>query len=443
MSPRRTQLPALLLVAALILAALTIPLVPVLAQNAPVTATEPPPATLDAAPAGAAVTLTVTATPGTPTVTPTPTLTPTATPTFTALQAQSALAQAYLDGKDYAHAAALFAAIAELDRGNAEALAGLKAALDGQTAATATAVAPAPTPEPPATPAPPTVTVLDAAWTKLSDYGSTVIAGLLAVALVYLLANALRWLLYWLREVWMTRVRVLFRRPAIQPGYLIGEFTNGLGEDGVHVPGIVTQALSEKLVLWNQLVQAREMPVEPAPTVDLGGMSWLKILWSWVLPPARGYRVTGALLQSPTGAYQLSIQRTDLGHNHVDMSTTLEKRGASPEAAFRALAGEAAKWLVTPADMEASAAVVRGMRAQRGAGEEAISLTPSEIFDQALELLLPVRQQVNQGAIDYGFARRQLEDAEKLLSQLPEGSQLRRELQGIIADLRLAVPGGG
>jgi hypothetical protein len=92
--------------------------------------------------------------------------------------------------------------------------------------------------------------------------------------------------------------------------------------------------------------------------------------------------------------------------------------------------------------MEASAAVVRGMRAVRGAGEEVISLTPSEIFDQALELLLPVRQQVNQDAIDFSYARKQLRDAEALLSQLPEGSQLRRDLQDVIADLRRSVPAG-
>jgi hypothetical protein len=442
MSPRRTQLPALLLVAALILAALTIPLAPAVAQTAEVTATEAPATTPGATPIEATLTLTVTSTPGTPTATPTPTLTPTATPTLTALQAQLVLANAYLEGKDYAHAAALFAAIAELDRGNAEALAGLKAALDGQAAATATAMAPTPTPEPPATPAPPKVTAMDAAWTKLADYGSTIVAGLLAVVLVYLLASAFRWLLYWLRELWLTRVRVLLRRSAILPGFLIGEFANGLEDGGANVPGIVSQALSEKLVMWNRLVHAKEVPVEPAPTLDLGGMGWLKILWSWILPPLRGYKVTGALLQSPTGAYQLSVQRTDLAHNRVDMSTTLEKRGASPETVFRAMAGEAAKWLVTPADMEASAAVVRGMRAVRGIGEEAMSLTPSEIFDQALELLLPVRQQVNQGAIDFGYARKQLQDAEALLSQLPEGSQLRRDVQDVITDLRRAVPAG-
>ena len=99
-------------------------------------------------PAAAAVT------PGTPAPTLTPAPTPTATPTFTALQNQLVLAQTYLEGKDFARAAALFAAVAEVDRGNAEALAGLKAALDGQAGAAALPTpAPATTPEPTAAPA--------------------------------------------------------------------------------------------------------------------------------------------------------------------------------------------------------------------------------------------------------------------------------------------------
>ena len=351
------------------------------------------------------------------------------------------LAQTYLDGHDFARAAALFAAVAEADRGNAEALAGLKAALDGQATAAAPTPAPGPTAEPTAQPAA-LETAGAALWSKLRDYGSTVVAGLLVVVLVYLLANAFRWLLYGLREAWLMRVRPWLRRPAVEPGFLIAEFTNGLGDDGVNVQGIVVHSLTEKLVQWNQLVHAKEVPVEPAPTLDLGGMGWLKVLWSWILPPARGYKVTGVLLQSPTGAYQLALQRTALAHNRVDLSKTLEKRGASPEVAFRSMAGEAAKWLVTPADMAASDAVVRGMQAMRGVDEAAAVLTPSEIFDQALEMLLPVRQQVTQGAIDFNFARKQLADAEQLLTQLPDGSQLRSDLQGVIADLRRSVPAG-
>ena len=95
-----------------------------------------------------------------------------------------------------------------------------------------------------------------------------------------------------------------------------------------NMPSIVAQALVEKLMQWNQLVQAREIPVEPSPALDLGGMGWLKIMWTWILPPARGYRVTGMLLQNPAGAYQLSVQRIVLAHNRVDLSKTLEKRGA-------------------------------------------------------------------------------------------------------------------
>jgi hypothetical protein len=136
------------------------------------------------------------------------------------------------------------------------------------------------------------------------------------------------------------------------------------------------------------------------------------------------------------------VQRTVLAHNRVDLSKTLEKHGASPDSAFRAMASEIAKWLVSPADMAASEAVARGMRASRDVSEAEVALTPSEIFDQALELLLPVRQQVNQGAVDFNFARKQLADGEQLLTQLPDASQLRGDLQGVISDLRRSVPTG-
>jgi hypothetical protein len=92
--------------------------------------------------------------------------------------------------------------------------------------------------------------------------------------------------------------------------------------------------------------------------------------------------------------------------------------------------------------MAASDAVVRGMSAQRDVGEAEVVLTPSEVFDQALELLLPVRQQVYQGAVDFNFARKQLAEGEQLLTQLPDGSQLRGDLQGVVTDLRKSVPAG-
>ncbi len=277
------------LIATMMLASLVIPAT-VFAQDA-----TPQPADTQQTPAAADVT------PGTPAATQTPAPTATATPTFTALQNQLVLAQTYLEGKDFARAAALFAAVAEMDRGNAEALAGLKAALDGQAIAAAPTQAPVATPEPIAAPSSATETAGGALWSKLRDYGSTVVAGLLVVLLVYLLANAFRWLLYGARELWLTRARPWFRYSAVQPGFLIGEFVNGLGADAGNLPSIVTQALVEKLMQWNQLVQAREIPVEPAPALDLGGMGWLKIMWTWILPPPRGYRVTGMLLQSASG----------------------------------------------------------------------------------------------------------------------------------------------
>jgi hypothetical protein len=430
MNPRRTRSLQYALIATLMLAALIIPAT-VFAQDATAQ-----PASAQQTPTAAEVT------PGTPAPTLTPAPTPTATPTFTALQNQLVLAQTYLDGQDFARAAALFAAVAEVDRGNAVALAGLKAALDGQGVAAAPTPAPASPPEPIAAPQPAAETAVSSVWSKLINYGSTVVASLFAVVLVYLLASALRWLLYGARELWLMRIRLWLRRPAVQPGFLIGEFVNGLGDDSGNMPRIVTQALLEKLMQWNQLVQAREIPLEPSPALDLGGMGWLKIMWTWILPPARGYRVTGMLLQNPAGAYQLSVQRIVLAHNRVDLSKTIEKRGASPDSAFRVMASEIAKWLVSPADMAASDAVARGMSAKRDVGEAEVVLTPSEVFDQALELLLPVRQQVNQGAVDFNFARKQLADGEQLLTQLPDSSQLRGDLQGVVTDLRKSVPAG-
>ena len=280
----------------------------------------------------------------TPTPTRTPTLTPTATPTLTELQSRLTLAQTYLAGKDYDRAAELFAQIAAEDRGNPEALAGLKAALDGQAMRLATLIAPPPTPQPTAVPPqPPAPTLGQTVGTRLQDYLGITLAALVLVVLVYLLANAIRWVLTALRELWYTKVLPWFKRPAIAPGFLIGEFTNGLGAGGDNATRIVPLVITEKLLAWNQLVQAKEIPVEPEPRLDLGGMGWLKVLWSWILPPARGYKVTGALMMSDQGLYQLAVQRIGLARNAVDRSTVFEKAGASPDAVYRSLAGEAAK----------------------------------------------------------------------------------------------------
>lgn len=437
--PHRLALPWLL-AATLTLAALFAPTARILAQE-----TTPQPTA--ALPAGtqpatlAAGTETPTGTPATPTPTHTPTLVPTATPTLTVLQARLMLAQTYLDGKDYARAAGLYAELAEQYRGNTAALTGLRAALDGRAAEWATVVAPTPAPAAVPEPAAPAATLGSALADKLREYGSIALAALFLVVALYLLANAIRWLLHTLRELWFTRGLPLLRRPAVRPGFLIGEFVNCLGDAGANAPRVISATLTEKLLLWNQLVQDKETPVMPEPTINLGGMDWLKVMWSWILPAPRGYKVTGALFQTPRGAYQLAIQRTALARNSVDRSTTLERADMSPEAAFRWMAGEAAKWLVNPADMEASEAVARGMRSIRGA-EGGLALTPSEIFDEAVALLLPVRQQVKQGAIDFNEARRRLQEAQGLLDQLPDGSELRQDLAGVIADLRRSVPGG-
>jgi hypothetical protein len=388
---------------------------------------------------GTAAAGTAAVTPGTPTRTPTPTLTPTATPTLTELAANLALANTYLAGRNYDKAVELFSQIAQDTRGNPDALKGLQAALDGQRADLATAMAPPPaepTPAPTAPPAPPTLRETLAA--KLAEYGGIALAGLLVVIAVYLIANAIRLLLYGLRELWYLRLLPLLKRPAVEPGFLIAEFSNNLGAAGENAARIVPYALTEKLLLWNQLIQARELPVEPEPALDLGGMGWLKVLWRWFLPAPRGYRVTGALLPGNRGAFRLAVQRTNLARNSVDRSAAFEQAGPSAEAVFRDLAGEAAKWLVKPQDMEGAAASMRAVRAVRGEGD---ILSPSEIFDQALALLLPVRQQVNQGAIDFADARVRLRDASALLNDLPSESPLRQDLERVIADLRTAVPG--
>ncbi len=434
MSPRRTRKHAWLLAASLILTLVGVLLAsPALAQDATPVPTQ-----------AALLTETSAApmTPGTPTPTSTPTLTPTATPTLTELQSKLTLAQTYLAGKDYDQAATIFAAIAEEERGNSEALAGLQAALDGKAMQLATMIAPQPTAAATATPLlvpTPAPTLGDAVSTKLREFLGTALAALALVVLIYLLANAIRWLLQGLREAWYLRALPLLKRPAIAPGYLIGEFTNGLGDTGANAARIVPLAMTEKLLAWNQLIQAREVPVAPEPQLDLGGMSWLKVLWSWILPAPRGYRVSGVLSLNDEGAYQLAVQRTSLAHNSVDRGATFERPGFSPDTAFRALAGEAAKWLVNPEDIEASQAIVRGLRSVRGA-DEAMPLTASEVFDQALALLLPVRQQVNAGAIDYADARSRLRAAEGMLTQLPSGSGLRQDLQAAIADLHRHVP---
>ncbi len=354
-------------------------------------------------------------------------------------QSRLILGNTYLQGRDYERAAQLFREVAEEDRGSAEALAGLAAGAGGQCSrdgdtdgAPAGADARACTARRRA----------DAGRHRCDEVrdARALRPALLPILALYFAAHLLRWVLYWLRELWYRRILPLLGRPAVEPGYLIGHFTNTLGGAGENAAALVPFALADKLLAWNQLVQAKEVPVEPEPALDLGGMSWLKVFWRWILPAPRGYRVTGALLPGARGAYRLAVQRIDLARNSVERSATFELTGTSPDIAYRDLAGEAAKWLVKPVDMEAAAASMRGLRSARSQGQPEV-LSPSEIFDQALALLLPVRQQVSQGAVDFGDARERLRQAVELLADLPPESSLRKDLETVIADLRRQIPG--
>lgn len=443
MSPRRTD-PLVLLLAGvlLLLSALALPALGALAQTATPgpkeESTGMPAASGTVRPAASSVitTTTTSTVAGTPTMTRTPTITPSPTATLTARQGALLLAQTYLQGGDYSKAAGIFAAIAREDPGNPDAIAGLKGALAQQ--ATATAPTATTVPSPATTPVP--TTFGSTFSTKWREFAGTALPGLLLIVLLYLLAQAIRWFLQWLRELWFMRILPLLHRPAVPPGYVIGEFSDATGIANFMGPQIVSEAITEKLLAWNQLIQFKEIPVETSPSLDLGGMSWIKVLWNWILPPPRGYKVNGLLHGGELEPYRLAVKRIVLSKNAIDASHTFDGYGPTPGAAFGAAAGEAAKWLLKPDEMEGSAAVVRGLSAARGAGEP-LPLTASEIFDQALELLLPVRQQVNQGAIDYADARGRLRSAQALLLQLPETSSLRIELQRVLADLQQHVPG--
>jgi len=388
----------------------------------------PPPTATAAAPAA-------TATPA-PTRTPAPTPTPTAT--LTGLQNRLLLADVYLKGGEFAKAEEIYAAILAEERGHPEALAGLKKAVEGKMSATATAAAPRPTPVPAATAAAPTFGGTLAG--KAGEIIGTAAPILLLLLVLYLVGLVVRWLLFALREFFYLQVRPFFGRPALGRPFLIGEFADATGLSNFSGSRLVAQTLADRLLEWNQLLQARENPVEPAPALELGGMAWIKVLWTWIVPPPRAFRIEGALWGDPLVGYRLAVRRVDLSTNSVDASHTFTSAQTDPEAAFQEMAAEAAKWIAHPADMEADAAVMAGMRAARGA-KAAAPLSASEIYDEALRLLLPVRQQVNQAAIDYADARDRLSRAASLVQDLPPGSALRADLQTIIADLQRHVPG--
>jgi hypothetical protein len=346
------------------------------------------------------------------------------------------LADAYLKAGQSAKAVELYSAILAQERGQPEALAGLKKALEGQAAMTATAVAPRLTVAP-ASPAPPAGPSFGSTFlSKIGDAAATVMPFLLVVLALYILSQALRWVIFALREFYYLKVFPFFRRPAQARPYLLGEFADSTGIQGFPGARIVTQRIIEKMLAWNQLIQARETAVEPAPPVELGSMAWIKVLWSWLLPPPRAYRIEGVLMGNQPGAYRLMIRRTDLSTNHVDASHTFESAGAgAPEPAFQALAELAAKWLCYPREIEAAPATPRVPLTADAASAEGAPASAAEVYDAALGLLLPVRQQADQGSIDYPDARERVRQANGLLRGLPDGSRLSADLKAVIADL--------
>ncbi len=421
----------ILLLAGLLLVAslLSVCLPPALAQEA----------TPDASAAPAEATTTPAGPTPTATATSTPTATPSPTPTFTALQARLALAQAYLRGGDYARAAEIFAAVALEDRGNAEALAGLDAALQGQAAATATAVAPPPTPEPTAAPAGPGYGAALAG--KAGAALALAVAALVLATVLYLAARGLRWLLSALREVWFTRVR----RPPVRPGIIVGEFHGAPGEEGSQGSRVVAQALTEQLAAWNEAAApGQENPIL-LDRLDTPGLAWLGALWHGITLPRRAYRVRGVLYGRHPGPYRLAADRIDLRSNRVDASRAFESSADAPAQAFRELGMAAAFWARDPVGMEGTPGLLE-MPARApgisGAARAEVGRTPIQIAAEALRLMGLVRAQVKAENVDYTTAPRALDEAQALIEQLPAAAALRHDLQTALDDLwRRVQPG--
>ncbi len=378
----------------------------------------------------------VTATPApTATITPTPSITPSPTPTFTALEARLALARAYLDGGDYAAAMEIYSAVALESPGNPTALAGLNEALAAQGGATATAAAPLPTLAPPTpTPVPPTTFSQNFNhWWRL--LGSIALAAALIFALLFALLRLLRWFFAWLREFWLMRLRPRFGMDPVAPGIALGEFTEALAVPGYVDSEIVMQTIEESLVRWNRAVPAGlQTPVLLRP-LDMVGLGQLSALWARVSTPPRGYLASGLLLGDEAGPYRLAVERIDLRTHRVDASRTFESLGATSADAFHALAMTAALWLRDPLGMEATPETLAGASADAAP-------TPPQIAFAALDILTPVRLQVDAESVDYPAAPQALDAAQVLVNRLPAGSSLRRDLQAAVDDLRASVQPG-
>ncbi|MEJ5198559.1 MAG: hypothetical protein WHX53_06520, partial [Anaerolineae bacterium] len=354
---------------------------------------------------------------------------------LTGLQNRLLLADVYLKGGEFAKAEEIYAAILAEERGHPEALAGLKKAVEGRAAATATASAPRPAP----TATPTAVTTFgETTSSRTNEIVGTALPLLLVIIILYLFAQVVRWLLFALREFYYLRILPFFHRPMRDRPFLIGEFTDATGLPNGAAPKIVTQTLTEQLLVRNRTLQAKESPVEPVPALDLGGMAWIKVLWTWILPPPRAFKVEGAIW-TEQGTYKLAIRRTDLSTNAVDMTYTFSSAGPTPEAALQEMATEAAKWIVYPREMGASEALLR--LAVRGEQAKAPVRSAGAIYDEAIRLLLPIRQQLDLATVDYADARERLRQAQALLTGLPENSRLYADLSLAIADLRRSVPG--
>ena len=134
--------------------------------------------------------------------------------------------------------------------------------------------------------------------------------------------------------------------------------TVGAPDTASKLAQVVPIAITQKLIAWKQLVQDKLMPVESAPDVDLWRFDGLAQGpgGRWLLPRPRGISVTGTLVSGPARAVpRLAVQRTRTWaatastHRHV-VHRRVALCGGRPTSA---MAEEAAKWLVLPADIEA------------------------------------------------------------------------------------------
>ncbi len=412
----------------------------------------PPAVAAQGTPTPTAATQTSTTTPG-PTRTPAPT--PTATATLTALGVKLSLAQIYLKGGNFAKAAELFAAIATEDPGNPEALKGLADALQESATATVTAAQkPTTAPAPAATSTPGFAGTFASQW---NTFTGTALAGLVMILIVYVLAKGLAVPgIIWLRELYQARFVAWLKKQPQLPPIFIGDFTDATAIKDFQGAAIVAQALTESLLRSGRRVPKWSAAVEPAPALDLGAMAWIKVLWNWIVPPPRGYRVSGMLLSDDGKGYRLAVQRTHLSSNSVDASYTFSGAGPGAREAFQKMAQLAAVWLRDPAEVEAELAAEDARRKAAAAaappapggppgpytGKEASQPPPvplkttREVFDDALTALGEAQRLAAQGAGSHVDAEAKLRDAESALGKLQSSPRLQDDLRDAIDQIR-------